>query len=130
MLASFADDFAHPPGPYGEWRGGERDSRGVIQMPWVEYADWLDRFVRACSSGGWVRPDVDWPRWIQTPDAERLRTDPEALANASVRDLACLLTAIIRSDRFNEGSILGACESGLIERITRRAAELRRIEAG
>jgi hypothetical protein len=127
VLASFADDFTRPPGAFGEWRGGQRGDDGAIQMPWVEYADWIDRFVRACSAGGWVRPDIDWPRWLQTPAAERLRTDPAALATASVRDLACLLTAIVRSDRFSEGSLLGACESGFVERITRRAAELQRL---
>ena len=35
-----------------------------------------------------------------------------------------LLTAIIRSDRFTEGSIAGAFESGLLARIARRAASL------
>jgi uncharacterized protein DUF6508 len=38
--------------------------------------------------------------------------------------LAWLLTAIIRSDRFVEGSIAGAFESGLLARIARRAAVL------
>jgi hypothetical protein len=35
-----------------------------------------------------------------------------------------LLTAIIRSDRFNEGSLAGAFESGLVLAICRRAVAL------
>jgi hypothetical protein len=124
VLAAFAADFAEPPGPSGEWRGGDRTASGAVQRPWAEDRGWLERFVGACSDAGWVRPDIDWGAWAQTPEAERLRTDPAALDTASVDDLACLLTTVIRSDRFVSGSLLGACESGLIGRIVMRAAEL------
>jgi hypothetical protein len=43
---------------------------------------------------------------------------------ASPDDLARLLTAIVRSDRFVEGSLVGAFESGLLTRIAQRAAAL------
>ena len=38
--------------------------------------------------------------------------------------MAMLLTAIVRSDRFVEGSIEGAFQSGLLAAICRRAAVL------
>ena len=53
-----------------------------------------------------------------------MRSDPEAVAAATPEQLAWLLTAIVRSDRFVEGSIEGAFESGLLARIARRAAAL------
>jgi hypothetical protein len=53
-----------------------------------------------------------------------LKDDPEATAAATPDQLARLLTAIVRSDRFVEGSIAGAFDSGLLARIARRAAAL------
>jgi len=40
---------------------------------------------------------------MQTEEGQSLRDRPEALAAASADDLAKLLTAIVRSDRFVEG---------------------------
>ena len=51
------------------------------------------------------------------------------MRTATADDLARLLTAIVRSDRFSEGSINGAFESGLLARIARRAATLLAAEA-
>ena len=62
--------------------------------------------------------------WLQTEEGAALRDRPEALATASPDELRKLLTAIIRSDRFVEGSIVGAFESGLLARIARRASAL------
>jgi len=50
------------------------------------------------------------------------------VAAATPEQLAMLLTAIVRSDRFVEGSIAGAFESGLLVAICRRAATL--LESG
>ena len=46
------------------------------------------------------------------------------MADAPVEDIGKLITAIVRSDRFVEGSIAGAFESGLLLGIARRAAAL------
>lgn len=66
----------------------------------------------------------DWRTWLAGPAGARLRDDRAALAEATPEDLARLLTAIVRSDRFVEGSIAGAFESGLLTAIARRAARL------
>jgi len=59
-------------------------------------------------------------RWMGTPAAQELRDDPGRVETASLLELAQLLTAIHRGDRFMEGNIAGAFESGLIVRIVRR----------
>jgi hypothetical protein len=66
----------------------------------------------------------DWQRWLAGDEGRALRDDPAAVANATPDQLARLLTAIARSDRFVEGSIAGAFESGVLARISRRAAFL------
>lgn len=57
---------------------------------------------------GWVRPDFDWPAWAQTPEAERLPNGRGALEQATVLEVARLLTVVIRSDRFVEGAVTEA----------------------
>ena len=71
-----------------------------------------------------MRIGFDWGSWLQTPEGAALWDDPAALAAATPDQLEMLLTAIIRSDRFVEGSIAGAFESGLLVRIARRAGVL------
>ena len=65
-----------------------------------------------------------WGTWLQTPEGKALSDGQAALADASPDQQAWLLTAIVRSDRFVEGSLAGAFESGLLSRIARRAAVL------
>ena len=66
----------------------------------------------------------DWMTWMQGDEGQALRDRPDALATATPEQLARLVTAIIRSDQFVEGSIVGAFESGLLTRIAKRAAAL------
>jgi hypothetical protein len=91
-------------------------------MPYVEYGP-LEQEFRA-AAGSWVRPDIDWPAWSETPDALALRREPGRLERATADDLARLITALVRGDRFNEGLLLDALEEGLLARIARRAAVL------
>ena len=75
-------------------------------------------------AGSWVVAGFDWRTWLAGDEGRALRDDPGVISRATSDQLACLLTAIIRSDRFVEGSIVGAFESGLLARISRRARVL------
>ncbi len=122
ILAGWADTFARP-GPIGRWQGGERNAAGVIQMPWYEYSEELERFVTAMYKAKLVRP-VDWMRWAGTPEAQRLMLDPAEVASATDDDLIYLLTTIIRGERFGDGEIAGAYERGTLLAIAERAGVL------
>ena len=80
-------------------------------------------FQQAVGRGGWVVP-FDWRSWLETDEGRAFRERPETVAGATPDQLQKLLTAIVRSDRFVEGSIEGAFESGLLTGIARRAAAL------
>jgi hypothetical protein len=115
----------------GTWRGGDRDARGVMQMPWFEYDERIGRWPGACVGDGVIVMGFDWMRWLQTPQGVAYSSGPaplQAIAGASSADLARLVTAIVRGDRFTEGNIAGAIESGIVAAICRRAAVL--LEAG
>ena len=84
----------------------------------------LAQFVDAAYANNWVSGDINWGAWMKTDEAKKLRDDPTALAKASDYDLACLLTTLIRQDRFCEGSLEGAYDSGLLTGILQRAASM------
>jgi len=62
--------------------------------------------------------------WAGTERGRRLIEDPSLVAGASADELASLLTAALRSDRFSEGSLAAAVDKGTVRAILRRAAEL------
>ncbi|MDQ3126943.1 MAG: DUF6508 domain-containing protein, partial [Chloroflexota bacterium] len=74
--------------------------------------------------GSWLIQGFDWRTWLHTDEGRALRDQADALDAATADQLAKLLTAIVRSDRFVEGSIEGAFRSGLLARIARRSAAL------
>jgi Family of unknown function (DUF6508) len=124
-LAELAPVLASEDADFGHWETpGPAD--GVYRMPYFEFGPTAAAFRSAVARGGWVVVGFDWMTWLRTDAGQALRDRPEALDAASAEDLAKLLTAIVRSDRFVEGSIVGAFESGLLARIAQRAAALLR----
>ena len=96
----------------------------VHHLPYYEFGPVAEAFRTAVGRGGWIMVGFDWRTWLETDEGRAFRDRPEAVAAATPDQLAMLLTAIVRSDRFVEGSIAGAYESGLLTRIARRAAAL------
>lgn len=81
------------------------------QLPYPTYAEPVDRVRRQLGVLGLYVPFA-WPDWA---GIARYRDDPAALADAPPTDAVRLLTAIQRSERFTDGSIEGALESGLLQ---------------
>ncbi len=90
-----------------------------------DYSESMSRFVDTAYEDGWVSPEVDWPSWMETEEARRLRDDPTAIPDATVEQLQKLLTTVIRQDRFVTGALAGAFESGMLTAVVRRAEQLR-----
>ena len=124
-LAELAPVLGAPDADFGRWfTPPPRD--GVLSMGWYEFGPAGEAFRAA--TGGWVLAGFDWRAWLETEEGSALR-EPDAVAAATPEQLAMLLTAIVRSDRFVEGSIEGAFESGLLAATCRRAAVLLESEA-
>ena len=124
-LAELLPAFEAAAAEFGEWKGGDELEPGSITAPWYSRSELTSRFVEAAYREGWVRPDFDWGEWAATPEAQRLRNDRGALGQATAPDLARLLTVVIRSDRFVEGTLDEAIESGLVTAVLRRVEQLR-----
>lgn len=127
-LAAYLSELESPGYAAGTWRGGERAPDGVIQMPWFDYSDRGLELLGAIGKAGMVVAGFDWMRWLDSPEGVALRDHPGAIERASEADLAHLLTAIVRGDRFSEGNVAGAIESGVMARILRRLRDL--LDAG
>ncbi len=95
-----------------------RNTPGACTMPWVDYTDDVREFIRQLYDLQVVAP-FDWGTWTQERGNE-LWEDPQRLAEASLEECRMLLAAHLRADRFTEGHLLHAFESGHIVRILRR----------
>jgi len=148
-LADFWPVFANPKFVY-EVQDEVKEKKGVITMPSSSLSSEAKAFNKMIYQEGWVldgfdwppqtrpRPFSDvaprrnegpltrwnWPEWAQTDEFKDLFSKPEALAKASAHQLAKLLTALVRKERFCEGTMASACSDGLLARITQRAGAL------
>jgi hypothetical protein len=122
-LAAWADALARPDFTVGRWIPSEEIRPGVRTMPWFDLGDEALRFLGDLGRFGWVRPFA-WMDWLGTPRGRDLSGSPDIVATATAEELANLLTAIVRSERFGDGSIEGAHEKGLLEAAARRAGVL------
>jgi hypothetical protein len=122
-LAALVPILEAPGVAFGHWEmPPARD--GVSSLGYFTFGPAGEAFLAAVRGGGWVIPGFDWRAWLEGDEGQALRDRADALDSAGVEQLARLLTAIVRSDRFVEGSIAGAFESGLLTRIARRADAL------
>jgi hypothetical protein len=124
-IGEFVEELEAPTFVAGAWHQSERreegDDKDVWTLPWFELSERGLAFVRAL---GGIMETFDWPTCAATPAAQALYHDREALASASIEDLRRIATAVLRSDRFNEGQLSDAFDSGLMAAIARRAAAL------
>ena len=119
LLAALVPILESADADFGTWE--EPPAVGGVQhLPYFTFGPAADAFRDAVARGGWVVVGFDWRSWLETAEGQALRERQDAVATATTDQLARLLTAIVRSDRFVEGSIAGAFESGLLARIARR----------
>jgi len=97
---------------FGEWKGGKKDSQGVIEFPYIVSCKVVDDFTNLMYELDLVI-NFDWGKW--TTGREIVRTND--FRNLDNITLIKILTAIIRNDRFNEGVLVGAFEDGTIEKV-------------
>ena len=123
-LAAFLPVFESPGFTFGQWSSSTSQEPGVMVLPMYLLSPDSDRFYHALYDLGWIRTDLDWVKWADTREAVGLRDDPEAIQMATPDQLAKLLTAIVRADRFCEGTLAACYDSGLLHRVLRRVGVL------
>lgn len=127
-LAAYAPKLRDTPKEFIEFV--PREGTGSRDDPYVMgTGQWIlsvqgDRFVEMAYNTGWVLSGFDWPKWQGTDECKSLLFDRAILAHADEQQLARLLTAIIRKDRFAEGTLVEMFENGLLLAVSERAAQL------
>jgi len=125
-IGAFADELESPDFDPGQWHDSERRQTAddeVWTMPWFELSDRAEAFLAAIRANRWIEP-FDWMDWAQTDEATALRDDRAALGRATLDQLQRLLTAVVRAERFSDGTLEWAFDSGLMAAIARRAQAL------
>ena len=122
-LANFWPVFTDPKFVY-EAQDEVKEKKGVITMPSSSLSPEAKAFNKMIYQEGWVLDGFGWPEWTKTDEFKDLFSKSEALAKASAHQLAKLLTALARKERFCEGTMASACSDGLLVGITQRAGML------
>jgi hypothetical protein len=99
----------------GQWAGGETVGtvvvdaveKPVIQMPYVLYSAVVLDVIAKVGQLGASQP-FDWQAW----DGLNRYPDGQGLDEAPVGESIRMVTAIVRADRFSEGTLLHSLESG------------------
>jgi uncharacterized protein DUF6508 len=97
---------------------------GAISMPTYSFSPHAGAFEQLCYDDGWVQPDFDWMTWAQSEEGLRLRNNPALIADANPDQLVKLLTALVRAERYCDGTLADAFETGLLGAIVSRAKHL------
>ena len=122
-LADFWPVFANPKFVY-ETQDEVKTKKGVVTMPSSSLSSEAKAFNKMIYQEEWIVDGFDWPEWAHTDEFKDLFSKPEALAKASAHQLAKLLTALARKERFCQGTMASAHSDGLLARITQRAGML------
>lgn len=99
---------------FGEMAGGEKDDKGTIRLPYCIEAPIVSRFLEIVYSLP-IMINFDWGAW---EEGRKIASDENFDFDTLDISTKCkLITAIVRNDRFCEGALVSAFESGLILRI-------------
>ena len=106
---------------FGEVIPGRDIGEGVTTLPYMAYDEIIGRFTALCYEIP-VMVNFDWGAW---KEGEKILRDPGFDYDLlDIPDKCRLITAIIRADRFSEGYLGWAFESGVVLRL------LKSIEKG
>lgn len=99
---------------YGEWAGREKDENEIIQFPYCIQAPIVSQFLKVAYSLP-IIINFDWGSW---EEGRKIASNENFDFDTLDLPTKCkLITAIVRNDRFCEGDLVSAFESGLISRI-------------
>ena len=112
-LADYWPVFANPKFVY-ETQDKTIEGEGVVTMPSISLSDEAKTFNKMIYQMGWVLEGFDWSEWSQTDEFRALFSKPDVISKASAHQLAMLLTALVRKERFCQGTMASACSEGLL----------------
>lgn len=124
-LAAFRSELRDPDASAGKWsdQKGSGTADDPLTTPHFEQSDLLNRFVAMAYNAGWIQ-DFDWTEWSRGSEAKLLMRDNASLARATVDQIANVITALVRADRFSDGTLARSFETGTLHALAVRAETL------
>lgn len=99
---------------FGKWSGGEKDKDGVFSMPYMDLNKTVDEFLKLVYNIP-IIISYDWSSW---DEGRRIAGDAYFdFDTIDIPEKCKIITAIVRNDRYCEGALVSAFESGLILKI-------------
>ncbi len=99
---------------FGKMAGGDEISPGTVEMPYWDWSDITQSFVKTAYELNIVL-NFDWGEW---PEGKAmLQNESQDFDNLDLVALCKLLTTIIRADRFSDGYLISRFENGTILKI-------------
>jgi hypothetical protein len=101
---------AAEPAELVKFQGGDQSEDGIFVMPWASY-DATVHGIEELLYDLNVIQDVDWSGWQSAINPDLL-FDPERINSGTLYDTVCMLTGIIRSERFGSDAIATSLQNG------------------
>ena len=93
-----------------KFHGGDQRKDGIFETPWASYDVTVNRIEELLYDLNVVQ-DVDWSGW-QSAIKPDLLFDTERIKSGTLYDTVCMLTGIIRSERFGSDAIATSLQNG------------------
>jgi len=110
-------------GSWGKTQGGETDENGVIQMPYSVPDPLVSEFVAFMYENELV-VSFDWSAWNEGREWYKNNSESK-YETLDIPTALKLLTAVMRNDRFSDGALVGAFESGEFPKLINTLVGLR-----
>ena len=99
---------------FGKWAGGEKNKDRVFSMPYMDLNETVGEFLKLVYNIP-IIISYDWGSW---DEGRRIAGDAYFDFDTIDIPVKCkIITAIVRNDRYCEGALVSAFESGLILKI-------------
>jgi hypothetical protein len=121
-IAAFIPQIEDPDLEIGKLVTGQT-ADGIPHLPFYAYGPAVSALLDAFNYFDWVVP-FDWPSWAQTDEAQMYVRHPETILTCSIGDLERIITTLVRRERFSNGSLSAAIDSGMVINALRRAETL------
>lgn len=96
---------------FGKMAGGDEISPGTVEMPYWDWSDITQSFVKTAYELKLVL-NFDWGEW---PEGKAiLQNKSQDFDSLDLVTLCKLITTIIRADRFNDGYLISRFENGTV----------------
>lgn len=113
-------------GKWGVRKGGEKTTDGAVVMPWIENDPLIYEFLDFMDDKN-LLVTFDWVKWEEGSKLF-ISEDSTKYDNVDVATALKLIYAATRKERFTDGTLAWAFESGSFPKLVNRLLKLRTVE--